>query len=102
MPTRTESTAVSSLVLGILGLLCGLAGCLGIVFGPLAIAFGIIARRRIGESAGMLDGAGLATAGLVCGIIGTVLSIGWVVFITTNPDFIRELQDQLTTTTTTP
>lgn len=94
--------AVTSLVVGILSLLCSLAACLGIVLGPTAVAFAVVARRRIEQSNGTLTGAGMATAGLVCGIIGAVLSVAWLVYLTANPDFLQELQEQLTTTTTTP
>jgi hypothetical protein len=41
----------------------------------LAIVFGVKARREIGESEGRLTGGGLATAGMVLGIIGVALSV---------------------------
>ncbi len=98
---QNEPMAVAALVVGIFSLLCGLAGCLGIVLGPVAIGLSVAARRRIATSGGLLGGSGLATAGLVCGIVGLVVSVGWLVYLLANPDFVQELQNQLTTTTTT-
>lgn len=49
------------------------------VFSPLGIVFGVVARkqiRRTGEG-----GAGLAKAGLVLGIVFTVLSVLYVVAV---------------------
>lgn len=60
--------ATWALVTGILGLCCGPAAIAGIVLG-------IIARKEIKESRGMQTGEGLATAGLVIGIIALVLSV---------------------------
>ena len=48
------------------------------VCAPAAIVFGVLARkqiRRTGE-----QGWGLATAGFVCGIVFTALSVLWIVF----------------------
>jgi hypothetical protein len=61
--------AVWSLVLGILSLLC-----LGLLAGVPAIILSVSAKRRIRSSAEPLGGGGLATAGLVTGIIGTAWS----------------------------
>ena len=49
------------------------------IFAPAAIVMGAIARkqiRRTGE-----QGMGLATAGLVCGIVFTVLSVIWIIAV---------------------
>jgi hypothetical protein len=64
-----SSMAVVSLVAGILGL----------TFFPLlgslvAIITGIMGRREVQESQGTLAGGGMATAGLVMGVIGISLS----------------------------
>ena len=66
--------AVWSLILGI-----GSLVCLGFVAGIPAIILSSSAKRRIRESGGMLSGSGLATAGLITGIIGTVWS--FLVFV---------------------
>lgn len=46
------------------------------VFAPLGIVFGVVAKKQIRSSGE--GGAGLATAGLVLGIIFTVLSLFYV------------------------
>jgi|GEM_PF-4284701 len=67
-PNRTNGRSVAALVLGILSLV--LPG-IGFLFGIAAIILGAIGIRetdRTGER-----GKGLAVAGLVCGLIGTVV-----------------------------
>ena len=56
--------AVASLVLGIFSFMC-----IPFLGGVLAIVFAAIAKKRIKESEGDLGGSGLATAGLVLGIV---------------------------------
>jgi len=62
-----DSQATLSLVLGIVGLLC--CGLLA----PVALFLGNSSRNRIQASGGALGGYGLATAGFVLGIIGTII-----------------------------
>jgi len=59
---RTSSAAVTGLVLGILALTC-----FSILAGIPAIILGIVALSRISRSGGMLEGKGLAIAGLCTG-----------------------------------
>jgi hypothetical protein len=68
-PTPTQ--AVFSLVLGVISILF----CyLGVLIGPAAIVLSVVARKDIeSKPPGTMSGAGLATAGLVTGIIGTVI-----------------------------
>ncbi|MDR2144669.1 MAG: DUF4190 domain-containing protein [Treponema sp.] len=95
--------AIAALVCGIISVLCAFLGygaIIGIVLGIIAIIFGVKARKDPSQAAGS------ATAGLVLGIIGTVLS--GILFIAcvactaalgaaiTNPelqDAANELQD---------
>ena len=86
-------------MLGILSITC--AGFLGIVLGPLAIVFGVQGRRRIAASQGWRRGDGLTTAGIVLGVIGLLVSVVYLVFLASNPDFVQNILDRLTTTTTT-
>lgn len=65
---RTAGVAIASLVLGILGLAC--LGPLGAI--P-AVICGHIAWSKIRHSAGVLQGEGLALAGLITGYIGIAL-----------------------------
>jgi Flp pilus assembly protein TadB len=91
--------AIGALVCGILSITC--AGFLGIILGPVGLALGTRSRRRISESGGALRGEGMAQAGIVLGIIGIVVSIAYLVFIIMNPDFMSDMLDRFTTTTTT-
>jgi hypothetical protein len=95
---RNSGQAIASLVLGIASLTC--SGLLGIVFAPLAVVFGVRARRTIAASNGWRRGDGMAVAGIVLGIIGIVISIIYLVFILRNPNFMQDLLDRLSTTTT--
>lgn len=81
MPVGNNQKAVWSLIVGIVGIFCS-----GIVLGPIAIALGIIARKEIGRSAGMQSGTGMATAGIVLGVISVVFTL--IVFAFVLPDLI--------------
>lgn len=80
-PAQTPGTAIAALVLGILGIT--MCGCfpLGIV----AWVMGKKAELQIRESQGRLTGEGLAKAGWITGIIGTVggalYLVGIIVFV---------------------
>lgn len=67
-PAGTNGKATASLVLGILSLFC----C-GFITGIAAIILGKQAQRETAISG--QNGAGLAQAGFILGIIGTVLSV---------------------------
>ena len=43
----------------------------------------------------------MATAGIVTGVIGMILSIVYLIFLIKNPNFITDFVNNLTTTTTT-
>lgn len=67
-PRTSSGSAVTALVLGILGIvMCGPFTAIP------AIIVGRNATREIDASQGRLDGRGMAQAGFVLGIIGTVL-----------------------------
>jgi hypothetical protein len=68
-PPEQNKKALWSLVLGVVGLCCGIAGVV-------AIFLANKARQEIAESGGRQTGSGLATAGLVLGILSVVL---WIV-----------------------
>ncbi|MFE1944059.1 DUF4190 domain-containing protein [Streptomyces massasporeus] len=67
--SRTNGLAIASLCCGIIGLLF-----LNIILGPLAIIFGAVARRQ----ASVKNGAGMAKAGIILGIVDVVL---WLVLL---------------------
>lgn len=71
----TDNQAVVALVLGICSVFC----CF---LGPVAFFLGNSALRRIRGSGGTVSGEGMAQAGRILGIIGTVLlalGVLWVV-----------------------
>ncbi len=71
---QTSGYAIASLVLGILSIVPGVyLG--GLVMGILAIVFSRMAMTRIKAQPGSINGQGLATAGLVTGIVGLSLSV---------------------------
>jgi hypothetical protein len=70
---RTDGGAIASLVLGILGFVV-----FPVVPSVLAIWFGLSAKRRMRYDSS-LGGEGLATAGVILGVVGLVL-IAVVVF----------------------
>lgn len=85
-PPTTNGKAVASMVLGIVSLV---SCCMGLVTGPLAIIFAVSAKKEIAASRGAQTGEGMATAGLVMGIIGTAvyapLVLMWVFGVMTMP-----------------
>jgi predicted acyltransferase len=66
-PPKTDGSAVAALVCGIVGIFCFIPAIVAIVLGATA-------GRRIDQSNGQLMGKGMATAGLVLGIVGVVLA----------------------------
>jgi hypothetical protein len=74
-PARNSSKAVAALVIGIvsvlLGFCCAVLGLVGIV----AIVLGRSARKEIALSGGALSGDGMARAGVILGIIGSVVGV---------------------------
>lgn len=71
---QTSGYAIASLVLGVLSIVPGMyLG--GLVMGILAIVFSRMAMARIKATQGSINGQGLATAGLVTGIVGLSLSV---------------------------
>jgi len=71
---KNSGLAVTSLVLGILGLVL-LLGCVGVLFAIPAVICGHIAHSRIKRSGGALAGSGMALAGLITGYISIALGI---------------------------
>ena len=71
---RTSDTARNALICGIIAIPLSVV-CCGIVLGPIAIGLALNAKRQIRNSRGALTGEGLATAGLICGIIATALCV---------------------------
>ncbi len=84
--------AVASMVLGIIAIPLAVGGCcygitsfFSLILGPLAIIFARGANNEIAQGMVNAKTAGAARAGMICGIIGTVLGAimtgGWVLLI---------------------
>ena len=71
---QTSGMAITAMVLGI----CGLVICPLILSIP-AIVFGAIAMKDINRKPDELDGKGMAIAGFVTGIVGTALSLIFII-----------------------
>ena len=71
----TPGMAIASLVMGILSILC-CSGLLSYIFGPLGIIFALTApKNEQGER------HSLSRTGLICSIVGLVLSVVYFVFL---------------------
>ena len=68
MPGANNGMAIAALCCGIGGFLCIIPAILGIVFG-------VIAKNQIRDSNGMQRGDGMATAGIVLGIVWIALTV---------------------------
>lgn len=77
---KMSGWAMASLIAGVIGLLF-----IPVLGSILAIVFAIIAKKEIKDGNGRLTGSGLATGGLVLGIIGVVLPL--IVVIVAIPVF---------------
>lgn len=87
---RKNGLGVAALVLGIIAILFGWL-VVGAVPGILAIAFGVIGRKR--ASRGEASNGGLATAGLVCGIIGTLIAAAVLSYVLKHRQEIGDYSD---------
>lgn len=76
MPPQQNKKALWSMILGIMSPLCC---CLGLILGPAAIIVSRQAKTEIAYSRGQQTGESMATAGLVLGIIGTVIGALYIV-----------------------
>ncbi len=95
-PVPTAPRATVSLVLGIVGIvLCPICA-------PIAWAIGHGAEDEIDASGGKLGGRGLATAGKITGIIGTVLLVLYVVLAIVFFVFVGWALTEFDTTTSDP
>ena len=74
-PKQGSGFAITSLVCGILSILCCYC-TLGATVIPaiMAIIFGIVAQKK-GQS------KGLSIAGIICGVIGLLLSLGMIIYV---------------------
>ena len=82
-PAKVSSSAITSLVLGIVSILFVL---FGFFVGILAIVFGVVAVQRIRSPPNEYRGLCMAHAGIVTGTIGTIIwAVIFIVIITSPP-----------------
>jgi hypothetical protein len=92
----TNGPAIGALIVGILGLL-GNCFCFGGILSPAAIVLGWMGKNKADRSGGQVGGRGMAIAGLVMGVIGTLILLGWVVFFVWAISTGREFEYQYDT-----
>ena len=72
-PPRNNGKAMWGMITGIVSIVF----CyLGVLIGPVAIVLSVLGRKEIKRSNGTQTGDGMAMAGLVTGIVGTVIWLG--------------------------
>jgi hypothetical protein len=84
-PPTNHGGALASMIVGIVSLVLACLYGVGLLGAPVAWWLGAKAKREIDASQGRLAGRGMAQAGFILGIIGTVLLvlavIGWILVI---------------------
>jgi uncharacterized protein DUF4190 len=73
---QSKVLAIVSLVLGILSMLC----CVSIITGPAAAIVGYVAKNKAAANPSEYGGSSLALAGIITGIIGTLIGVAALVF----------------------
>jgi len=85
--TKPNGKANTAMGLGIGSLVCAVLTpvcCItipGVLCGPFAIGLAVIAKKEMDAQPGVYNNAGAATAGLITGIIGTVLGVLMIVLV---------------------
>jgi hypothetical protein len=80
---RKDGRATAAMIVGILSIpITFLIGIVGLIMGIVAIILGAISRGNIKRSG--LQGAGQATAGIICGAVSIVIFIALVAVIASN------------------
>jgi len=74
-PPPNEGLAVASMVIGIVAMVLSCGYGVGLLGSPVALVMGRVSMKRIDQSQGQLGGRGMAQAGFILGIIGTVLLV---------------------------
>ena len=74
-PPQTDGLALGAMVVGIVSLVLTCGYGVGLLGSPVALVLGRISMKRIDRSGGRLGGRGMAQAGFILGIIGTVLLV---------------------------
>jgi hypothetical protein len=75
VPPQSDGLALGAMIVGIVSLVLTCGYGIGLLGSPAALVLGRISMKRIDRSGGRLGGRGMAQAGFVLGIIGTVLLV---------------------------
>jgi hypothetical protein len=75
----TNGLAIGSLIVSILGLL-GNCFCFGGILSPVGIVLGFMGKKKADQSGGAVGGRGMALAGIIIGVIGTLIFLAWIGF----------------------
>lgn len=78
---QNEGMAVASMVIGIVSLVLACGYGVGLLGSPAAMIMGRVSMKRIDRSNGQLGGRGMAQAGFILGIIGTVLLVLGIILV---------------------
>jgi hypothetical protein len=78
-PPKSNGKALWSMITGIVSIVFCYAGLL---IGPVAIILAVQGKKDIKRSNGAQTGAGMATAGLITGIVGTVVQVALITLVT--------------------
>jgi len=87
-----QGLAITSLVLGLLSLVC-LPVLVGVVLGPPAVITGHLARSRARKSPERYGGARMALWGLITGYVGTALVLGIVIAVAVTVPRVQKMQE---------
>ncbi len=79
-PKQTDGKSVVALIMGVLALVSSCAYGAGILFGIIGIVFASMAKKEAAAK-GNTEGGGLASGGMICSIIGLVLSVLFLLMI---------------------
>jgi len=90
-PPRRNGPGIASFFLGLLALPAVLFVVPGVLIGALAVALGLIGLGRVKRHEA--DASGVATTGLILGIVAVVLGIVWGVFTTIGANRAQEDYD---------
>ncbi len=70
----------------VLSLVCGILLCLGPITGLTAIVSGIVARGQVDRKPAAIGGRGMATIGILLGILNIILSIIGIAVVLSKSD----------------
>lgn len=78
-PSPRNGMGMAGMVLGIISVVLFITSWIAVILGILAIVFSAIGRGRVKQ--GLATNSGQAKAGLICGIIGTILGVAALIFV---------------------